>query len=285
MAVPSSGTLFLRSIAVELVFDDYGVHPVDGTGLSQLGATSLKDMSTGGGTNSSGSSLSGGEFDNINTNSKSTTGTVTTSAATNVSNNQFTMNGSISSYGGVNINTTAPYAMSEFYSYDHDATAPVKGFVYSSSNSFPERNGSGVSERTVSGTGTGSFSVTQFTGILSNTTYYYRSFIANNKGVAYGSVVSLTTTSGTSLTAYTLKYSSSKFGEDLVCNTTNTVTVYSSAANINAIFTGPTDIFANSSGGSDAANGWYSNGLYKGKWTTFGTNGFWSSGFISGCDE
>ena len=67
MAVPSSGTLSLRMIAKEVAANSYTTHPIDGTGLSQLGSTSLKDMSTGGGTNSSGSLLSCGSFPAINT--------------------------------------------------------------------------------------------------------------------------------------------------------------------------------------------------------------------------
>tara|TARA_Y100000004_G_scaffold45427_1_gene49888 strand:- start:486 stop:1343 length:858 start_codon:yes stop_codon:yes gene_type:complete len=276
MAVPSSGTLSLRSLASEVVFDTYNFHPIDGTGISQLGSTSLKDMMTGGGDKSTGSALTNGEFDSINLNSKSSTGTVTTSAATNVSNNQFTMNGSISSYGGLVINIVVPYRMSEFYGYDHDAAAPEKGFVYSSSNSTPTIGASGVIKRVVSGTSTGSYSYNQFTGILSNTTYYYRSYITNRMGTVYGSVVSLTTTSTSSLNSYSLRYNSSKFGESGICSHSNFVTVYSSASSSNDIFIDDEDIFANSSGGSDASSGWYSNGSYYGKWASFGSGGSWT---------
>ena len=286
MAVPGSVStvpLSLRSIASELVFDTYNFHPVDGTGLSQLGSTSLKDMMTGGGDRSTGSALTNGEFDSINLNSKSSTGTVTTSAATNVSNNQFTMNGSISSYGGLVINIVVPYRMSEFFGYDHDAAAPEKGFVYSKDTSTPTIGGLGVVKRSVSGTGTGSYSYNQFTGILSNTTYYYRSYITNRMGTVYGSVVSLTTTSTSSLTAYSLRYNSSKFGELGICSHSNFVTVYSSASSSNDIFLDDEDIFANSSGGSDAGNGWYSNGTYYGKWSTFGSGGSWTIGNGTSC--
>jgi len=95
MAVPSSGSLSLRSIALEVATNSYAFHPVDGTGLSQLGSTSLKDMSTGGGTNSTGSFLTSGSFPAINT-------------ANSASNRP---------------DGSAPHAMSEFYSYDQDLVA------------------------------------------------------------------------------------------------------------------------------------------------------------------
>lgn len=95
MAVPSSGTLYLRMIAKEVAANSYSTHPVDGIGLSQLGSTSLKDMSTGGGTNSAGSLLSSGSFPAINT--------------ANASSNR--------------PDGSTPHAMSEFYSYDHDFAA------------------------------------------------------------------------------------------------------------------------------------------------------------------
>ena len=92
MAVPSSGTLSLRMIAMEVATNSYTTHPVDGTGLSQLGSTSLKYMSTGGWTNSTGSLLSSGSFPAINT----------ANAASDRPDG------------------SAPHAMSEFYSYDQD---------------------------------------------------------------------------------------------------------------------------------------------------------------------
>ena len=87
MAVPSSGSLSLRRIAAEKVFDNYDI-TLDGLAQATLGTTSLKDVSTSG--NSNGSTPS---FDATNTNS--------------------------SSYP----DGTAPYSMSEFYEYDHNATA------------------------------------------------------------------------------------------------------------------------------------------------------------------
>jgi len=99
MAVPSSGSLSLRRIAAEKVFDNYNI-TLDGFAQATLGTTSLKDVSTSG--NSNGSTPS---FDATNTNS--------------------------SSYP----DSTAPYSMSEFYEYDHNATASSvsSGTLYYSS--------------------------------------------------------------------------------------------------------------------------------------------------------
>ena len=261
MAVPSSGVLRLASIRNEIENNVYGVTYI--ASPTGLGAALLE------------------QYGDLNFNSKISTGSVTSSAATNVSNNQFTMNGNISSYGGLYVNIAAPHRMSEFYDYDHDATAPVKRFVYSSSNSTPTIGGSGVTNRTVSGTSTGNFSYNQFTGVLSSTTYYYRAYITNRKGTVYGSVISLTTSSGTTLSSYTLKYSSSKFAESSICSSSNTVTVYSSASSSNAIFTGSATIYANSSGGTESSTGWYSNGVYKARWSSFGSGGSWTISYSS----
>lgn len=275
MAIPNSGQLLLRSMGAEKANDSYG-HPVDGTGLSQLGTVTLKDFTQGGNANGSTGSLIPSGFDANNTHYRTSLGTVTTSAATNVSNNQFTMNGNVSSFGAL-INTLTPFAMSEYYDYDHDIAAVTKGFVYSSSNSTPTVGGSGSTSRTVSGTSTGAYSYTQSSGILSSTTYYIRAWVKNeNMGIAYGSVVSLTTSSSTSLNAYSLKYSSSKFAESSICSETNTSTVYSSESSSNAVFTNSSTIYANSSGGTEASSGWYSNGVYRGRWASTGSNGSWT---------
>ena len=272
MAIPNSGQLLLRAMGAEKATDSYD-HPTDGTGLSQLSTVTLKDFTQGGNTNGSTGSLISSGFDVNNTNYRTSLGTVTTSTATNVSNNQFTMNGNVSSFGAL-INTLTPFAMSEYYDYDHDIAAVTKGFVYSSSNSTPTVGGSGSTSRTVSGTSTGAYSYTQSSGILSNTTYYTRAWVKNeNMGIAYGSVVSLTTTNTSSLTGYSLKYDSSKFGEASVCTTSNTSTVYSSASSSSNIFANEDDIFGSSAGGSGnyAASGWYSNGTYKGRWSNTGS--------------
>jgi len=105
MAVPSSGSLSLRSIAKEVAANTYAFHPVDGTGLSQLGSTSLKDMSTGGGTNSTGSLLSSGSFPAINT-------------ANSASDRP---------------DGSTPHSMSEFYNYNQDEVTYVGLNTYSTS--------------------------------------------------------------------------------------------------------------------------------------------------------
>ena len=99
MAVPGSGSLSLRSIATEIETNSYGSHPTSGFGLSQLGATSLRDVSQGpiAATNSSGSLINSG----INNNGFQ---------AINISN----------SFPGQRPNGNTPHHMSEFYNYDHD---------------------------------------------------------------------------------------------------------------------------------------------------------------------
>jgi len=97
MAVPSSGSLSLRRIAAEKVFDNYDI-TLDGFAQATLGTTSLTDVSTSG--NSNGSTPS---FDATNTNS--------------------------SSYP----NGTTPHSMSEFYGYDHNASSISSGTLYYSS--------------------------------------------------------------------------------------------------------------------------------------------------------
>ena len=128
----------------------------------------------------------------------------------------------------------------------------------------------------MSGTSTGNFSYNQFTGILSSTTYYYRAYITNRKGTVYGSVISLTTSSSTSLNAYTLKYDNAKTASDSICTASTTATVYSSESSSNAVFTNEATIYANASGGTEASSGWYSNGTYKAKWSSFGSGGSWT---------
>ena len=105
MAVPSSGSLSMQDIACEKVFDNYN-HPTDGLGLSQranIGAISLADLSSSG--NSNGSTTS---FEANNTNN----------AASDRPDG------------------SAPHSMSEFYSYDHDATAALTSFSASTSSTF-----------------------------------------------------------------------------------------------------------------------------------------------------
>ena len=98
MAVPSSGTLSMRGIFSEKNEDDYGAANMDGeTGLSLRGLSS----------NSFSDTSTGG---NINLNSSSSSNPP---------------------------NQTAPFAMSEFYGYDHDFVA-APTFINSTSNNNPE---------------------------------------------------------------------------------------------------------------------------------------------------
>ena len=265
MAVPASGEITMLGLAREKVYDNYS------STSTPTKPYSLKDLATSGNSGGSGTS-----FESTNTNGKDTTGTVTTSAETNVSNNQFTMNGSISSYGGGGMNIVVPHKMSEFHGYDHDlATGPEKGFVYSSSNSTPTIGASGVIKRVVSGTSTGSYSYTQSTGILSSTTYYYRAYITNSAGTVYGAVETLTTSSGTTLYGVTLKYGN-RFSENTVCTSTNTVTVYSTETTAANVLANEPTIYQNSSGGTEATGGWYSDGTKKARWASTGSGGYWT---------
>ena len=261
MAVPASGQITMLGLAREKVYDNYS------SGSTPTKPYSLKDLATSGNSGGSGTS-----FESTNTNGKDTTGTVTTSAETNVSNNQFTMNGSISSYGGGGMNIVVPHKMSEFHGYDHDlATGPEKGFVYSSSNSTPTIGASGVTKRAVSGSSTGNYSYTQSSGILSSTTYYYRAYITNSAGTVYGAVETLTTSSGTTLYGVTLKYGN-RFSESTVCSSSNTVTVYSTSTTAYNLFQNLPDIYGSSAGGSGnyATSGWYSDGSSKARWSNTG---------------
>ena len=89
MSVPSSGSLSMQSIACEKVHDNYGI-PFDAQGLAKraaIGRISLFDVSRSGNTNNSTVSYD-----------------VTNIASSSSPNN------------------SAPYKMSEFYGYDHDAS-------------------------------------------------------------------------------------------------------------------------------------------------------------------
>ena len=271
MAVPSSGALTILGVARELVNDDY----TDTTAITS--PISLKDMAVSGNSNGSGVS-----FDDVNVNFKTGTGTVTTAAETNVAINQFRMNGSISSYGtGGGIGVGVPYRLSDFYSYDHDnAYVLEKGFVYSSSQSTPTI--SNATKRVVSGTGTGSYSYLQNTGVLANTTYYYRAINTNADGKTYGKVETLTTPAGQTLHAVSLQYVAGHSGGDTVCDSSNMVTVYSTQSTAANIFIHEPDLFSNSSGTSYASAGWYSNGSKKGRW---GLTGSVVSGTVTDCAD
>ena len=272
MAVPSSGSLSLRSIATEIETNVYQVHPTDGLGLSQLGATSLRDVSQGpiAATNSSGSLINSGinndGFQVLNTDNPlsnrpngnvphamsefygydhdlvlSTTPTVVTNNASSITSNSMTLNGNMTSTG--------------------NNTVTSKGFVYSSAISNPFKGGIGVTTVTVfNPNSTGAYTGAA-TALSSSTTYYIKAWATNSEGTSYGSVRQATT----SAPSYTTKYTDGPHNKNLFAcyqtsttvikysgSFTNGITVYDN--NLNAItsagwYNGPN---ASSGGSSDA---------------------------------
>jgi hypothetical protein len=88
MAVPTSGEISLRRLAAEKYYDNYGI-TLDGLAQATLGTTSLRDVSTSG--NTYGSTIS---FESTNTSGNCT-------------------------YP----DASAPFSMSEFRGYNHDASS------------------------------------------------------------------------------------------------------------------------------------------------------------------
>ncbi len=206
-----------------------------------------------------------------------------------------------------------PYQFRDFYGYDQDtvsATAPTgvninvrgiqwntfitdgtissnggasvtaRGVLYSSSNTTPTIGGSNVTQIT-SGTGTSNFSVTvPSAGVLTNsTTYYVRVYATNSIGTTYSSVYAAETVRR----PHTFKYATGKFGHSLVCNSTDTVTVYAQSQNSTnlvlqlqtAIYTSETPNHSGQPSGLIS----YSDGNHKGRWT----GSLWSLGFTESC--
>jgi hypothetical protein len=96
---------------------------------------------------------------------------VTTSGVSEISDNSAVLTGTVVSDGGSEITE--------------------RGFVYSL-NDTPVINEDGVYSETVSGT-IGEFSKIITTGLVKNTTYYYRAYAKNIMGITYGSVANFTT--------------------------------------------------------------------------------------------
>ena len=94
--------------------------------------------------------------------------TVTTTAASNVTETSATCGGTVTSDGGANV--------------------IVRGVCYSTSPAPTTAD-----NHTTDGSGTGSFT-SSLTGLTANTTYYVRAYATNNVGTAYGNEVSFTTT-------------------------------------------------------------------------------------------
>ncbi|PJJ54403.1 beta strand repeat-containing protein, partial [Hymenobacter chitinivorans] len=94
--------------------------------------------------------------------------TVTTAAATSITNNSAVLGGDVTADGG--------------------ATVTERGVVYSTTNQTPTTSDT----KNTNGSGTGSFSET-ITGLTSRTTYYVRAYAINSVGTSYGDVQSFTT--------------------------------------------------------------------------------------------
>lgn len=208
-----------------------------------------------------------------------------------------------------------PYQFRDFYGYDKDtvsATAPTgvtinsssinwnnfsadgaisgnggssitgRGFVYSTTNSNPVIGGSGVTQVTDSlGSGTGSYSrVIPPAGNFTNCqTVYFRAYATNSVGTTYSSVDNATTTRR----PHTFKYATGKFGHSLVCNSTDTVTVYAQAdMSTNLVLQLQEPIYSNVTCNDSAQPSGlisYSDGNHKGRWT----GSSWQSGFTESC--
>ena len=208
-----------------------------------------------------------------------------------------------------------PYKFSDFYGYDQDcasATAPTnvginirgiqwntfiadgtigsdggavggvtaRGVLYSSTNTSPTIGGSGVTQIT-SGTGTANFSVTvPAAGVLINsTTYYVRIYATNSVGTTYSSTYSAQTVRR----PHTFKYATGKFGHALVCNSTDTVTLYAqSQSSTNVVIQNAEQIYTSQTPnhtGQPSGLISYSDGNHKGRWT----GSLWSLGFTESC--
>ena len=114
---------------------------------------------------------------------------VTTQAVSSISENTFTMNGTIVNTGNQTMNK--------------------KGFVYSSTNTSPVPGGTGVTNRVIT-TGLsslGAFSL-QATGLSASTTYYVRAYAERENGGsddrALGSVVTATTSAAATAPSLTI---------------------------------------------------------------------------------
>ena len=101
------------------------------------------------------------------TNNQVVVPTVTTTAATQVTETTAVTGGNVTSDGG--------------------ATVTERGVVYSTSHNPTTSN-----SKVKNGTGTGSFTC-NLTGLQANTTYYVRAYAVNSKGTSYGIEVSFTT--------------------------------------------------------------------------------------------
>lgn len=194
-----------------------------------------------------------------------------------------------------------PYKFSNFYGYDQDctsATAPTgititnslvewdsfrvtvsissdggapitsKGIVYSTSNSNPIIGGAGVTQGT-DGTGTAGFSkdIPAVGNFSACQNVYVKGYATNSQGTTYSSLMTVQTTRR----PHTFKYATGKFGGALVCNSSNTVTLYAQSDNsTNLVIQQGTPVYTSATCGNSAQPSglvWYSDGFHNGRWT------------------
>ena len=91
--------------------------------------------------------------------------------------------------GTVSDITTTTATLSASVASDGGATVTSRGFLYGT-------NSSNLTDTVQCGSGTGDFTA-NLTGLIFNTTYYYKAFATNSVGTAYGDVMSITTSSTT----------------------------------------------------------------------------------------
>ncbi len=124
------------------------------------------------------------------------TPTVTTTAASNVTETSATCGGTVTTDGGANV--------------------IVRGVCYSTSPAPTTAD-----NHTTDGSGTGSFT-SSLTGLTANTTYYVRAYATNSVGTAYGNEVSFTTTIAVQLPTVTTTAASNVTETSATCGGTVT---------------------------------------------------------------
>lgn len=117
--------------------------------------------------------------------------TVTTSAATSITSSSAVVGGNVTADGG--------------------ATVTERGIVFATT-----QNPTTANSKVVSGSGTGSYSVT-LNGLAANTTYYARAYAINSAGTAYGEQISFTTSTGGTSTVVTVGTGTATQGFPLSC--------------------------------------------------------------------
>ena len=151
-----------------------GSHTTDGSGMGSF-TSSLTSLTAGTtyyvrayATNSVGTAY--GNEVSFTTTTAAQLPTVTTTAASNVTETSATCGGTVTTDGGANV--------------------IVRGVCYSTSPAPTTAD-----SHTTDGSGTGSFT-SGLTGLTAGTTYYVRAYATNSVGTAYGNEVSFTTSTG-----------------------------------------------------------------------------------------